>query len=123
MVKLIWPVPLAWKHASTITQYGMYDFLIYYWIYRLYKQLDEAKLLAPRYYERYRKMPKPEVFHEYFMLFETSESVTNNAVFEKKIRLGNSEEQTYLYMNEHAPKFESYDEFIKYCFEQGNNER
>ena len=22
MVKLIWPVPLAWKHASTITQYG-----------------------------------------------------------------------------------------------------
>lgn len=86
------------------------------------KQLDEAKLLAQRYYERYRKMPEPAVFHEYFMLFETSESVINNAVFEKKIRLGNSEEQTYLYMKEHAPMFESYDEFIKYCFEQESNE-
>ena len=26
MVKLIWPVLLVWKHASAITQYGMYDF-------------------------------------------------------------------------------------------------
>lgn len=87
------------------------------------KQLDETKLLARRYYERYRKMPEPAVFHEYFMLFETSESVTNNTVFEKKIRLGDSEEQTFLYMKEHAPKFKSYDEFMKYCFEQENNER
>ena len=82
------------------------------------KQLDEAKLLAKRYYERYRKMPEPAVFHEYFMLFETSESVTNNTVFKKKIQLGNSEEQTLLYMKEHDPKFKSYDEFIKHCFEQ-----
>ena len=52
------------------------------------------------------------------MLFETSESVTNNTVFKKKIQLGNSEEQTLLYMKEHAPKFKSYDEFIKHCFEQ-----
>lgn len=41
----------------------------------------------------------------------------------KKIRLGDSEEQTFLYMKEHAPKFKSYDEFMKYCFEQENNER
>ena len=34
MVKLIWPVLLVWKHASAITQYGMYDFPIYYWTYR-----------------------------------------------------------------------------------------
>jgi hypothetical protein len=63
-------------------------------------------------------MPGPAVFHEYFMLFETSESVTNNTVFKKKIQLGNSEEQTLLYMKEHDPKFKSYDEFIKHCFEQ-----
>lgn len=84
------------------------------------KQLDEAKLLAQRYYERYRKKPEPAVFHEYFMLFETSESVMSNATFVKKMQLGNSEEQTLLYMKEHAPKFESYDEFIKHCFEQEN---
>ena len=35
VVKLIWPVLLVWKHASAITQYGMYDFPIYYWTYRL----------------------------------------------------------------------------------------
>ena len=41
-----------------------------------YTKMMPAKLLARRYYERYRKMPEPAVFHEYFMLFETSESVT-----------------------------------------------
>lgn len=45
MVKLIWPVPLAWKHASTITQYGMYDFLIYYWTYRLPGQWNFSNVL------------------------------------------------------------------------------
>ena len=44
----------------------------------------------------------------------------SNATFVKKMQLGNSEEQTLLYMKEHAPKFESYDEFIKHCFEQEN---
>ena len=82
------------------------------------RQLDEAKLLAQKYYARFHKKPKPEVFHEYFMLFETSESVMSNAVFEKKIQLGNSREQTVLYMKEHTPVFQSYDEFMEYCFEK-----
>ena len=34
-INLSWPVPLAWKHASTTIQCDMYDFLIYYWTYRL----------------------------------------------------------------------------------------
>lgn len=33
--KLIWPVLLAWRPASTTTQYVMCGFLIYYWTYRL----------------------------------------------------------------------------------------
>ena len=45
VVKLIWPVPLAWKHASTITQYGMYGFLIYYWTYRLPGQWNFSTVL------------------------------------------------------------------------------
>lgn len=44
VVKLIWPVPLAWKHASTITQYGMYDFLIYYWTYRLPGTMELSRM-------------------------------------------------------------------------------
>lgn len=82
------------------------------------RQLDEAKLLAQKYYARFHKKPESEVFHEYFMLFETSESVMSNAAFEKKIQLGNSREQTVLYMKEHAPVFQSYDEFMEYCFEK-----
>lgn len=35
VVKLIWPVLLAWRPANTTTQYGMCGFLIYYWTYRL----------------------------------------------------------------------------------------
>ena len=35
---------LAWKHASTITQYGMYDFLIYYWTYRLPGTMELSRL-------------------------------------------------------------------------------
>ena len=44
VVKLIWPVPLAWKHASTITQYGMYGFLIYYWTYRLPGTMELSRM-------------------------------------------------------------------------------
>lgn len=89
-----------------------------YLLKRQSKQLSEAILLAQKYYERYHKKPESSVFHEYFMLFETRESVTNNTVFKKKIQLGNSEEQTLLYMKEHAPMFQNYDEFIKYCFKE-----
>lgn len=92
-----------------------------YLLKRQSKQLSEAILLAQKYYERYHKKPESSVFHEYFMLFETRESVTNNTVFKKKIQLGNSEEQTLLYMKEHAPMFQNYDEFIKYCFKEKNN--
>ena len=89
-----------------------------FFIKRRDKQLDEAKLLAQRYYERYCKKPEPAVFHEYFMLFETSESVMNNATFVKKMQLGNSREQTDLYMKEYAPVFQNYDEFMEYCFKE-----
>ncbi len=44
VVKLIWSVPLAWKHASTITQYGMYDFPIYYWTYKLSGTMELSQL-------------------------------------------------------------------------------
>ena len=89
-----------------------------FFIKRRDKQLDEAKLLAQRYYERYCKKPEPAVFHEYFMLFETSESVMNNATFVKKMQLGTSREQTDLYMKEYAPVFQNYDEFMDYCFKE-----
>lgn len=58
-----------------------------YLLKRQSKQLSEAILLAQKYYERYHKKPESSVFHEYFMLFETRESVTNNTVFKKRFNL------------------------------------
>ena len=69
---------------------------------RYAKQKAEAKELAQRYYERFKRRPDPEVFHEYFMLFETKSSVLINNVFLNKLKLGNTEKQSIEYMEEHA---------------------
>ena len=80
---------------------------------RYAKQKVEAKELAQRYYERFKRRPNPEVFHEYFMLFETEKSVLINNVFSNKLKLSNTIE----YMEEHAPEFSNYEEFMRYCFD------
>lgn len=84
---------------------------------RYAKQKVEAKELAQRYYERFKRRPNPEVFHEYFMLFETEKSVLINNVFSNKLKLGNTEKQSIEYMEEHAPEFLNYEEFMRYCFD------
>lgn len=85
------------------------------------KQLEEAKLLATEYYRRYRKKPDPEVFHEYFMLFENADSINKRAVFYNKIKLCENENDSENYMKKHAPKFKSYEEFMRYCFDEKYN--
>ena len=84
---------------------------------RYAKQKAEAKELAQRYYKRFKRRPDPEVFHEYFMLFETKSSVLINNVFSNKLKLGNTEKQSIEYMEEHAPEFSNYEEFMGYCFD------
>ena len=84
---------------------------------RYAKQKVEARELARRYYERFKRRPGPEVFHEYFMLFETKSSVLKNNVFSNKLKLGNTEKQAIEYMEEHAPEFSNYEEFMRYCFD------
>lgn len=85
---------------------------------RLEAQVEEAKELAIRYYHRFGKKPKKEIFHEYFMLFSEGKDVLNNIVFNNKINLGNNREQSIKYMKENTPKFKSYDEFMRYCFDE-----
>lgn len=65
----------------------------------------------------YLKQWHPEVFHEYFMLFETKSSVLKKNVFSNKLKLGNTEKQSIEYMEEHAPEFSNYEEFMRYCFD------
>ena len=47
-------------------------------------QFNEAKKLAVEYFDRYGKRPGKEVFHEYFMLFETADEAQKNDVFRKE---------------------------------------
>lgn len=78
-------------------------------------QLKEAKELARTYVERYGRKPKPEVFHEYFMLFCDDKEIQRNITFSKKIELCGNAEQSLNYMSSNSPLFNSYEEFINYC--------
>ena len=64
-------------------------------------QFNEAKKLAVEYFDRYGKRPGKEVFHEYFMLFETAEEAQKNDVFRNKIALCQNELDTVKYMSAH----------------------
>lgn len=81
-------------------------------------QFNEAKELAVKYFDRYGKRPGEEVFHEYFMLFETADAAQKNDVFRNKIALCKNELDTVEYMRAHKAMFSSYDEFIEKCFEK-----
>ena len=52
-----------------------------------------------------------------YMLFETEKSVLINNVFSNKLKLSNTEKQSIEYMEEHAPEFSNYEEFMRYCFD------
>lgn len=80
-------------------------------------QLKEAKILAIKYFERYGTRPSPEVFHEYFMIFENYDSYKKNSVFVKKMRLCKNERESQEYLKQNPPLFNDYNEFMRWCFE------
>ena len=79
-------------------------------------QIEEAKMLAQKYYERYNRFPEPEVFHEFFMLFEHGD--VHNEVFRKKMELGNNYIESYNYLSSRKPVFDGFNEFLKYAIEK-----
>ena len=81
-------------------------------------QIREAKELARTYYERFGKKPERDVFHEYFMLFETEDTYATTMIFRDKIKLCSNERDSIEYMKNHPPFFKSYDEFMRYCFDE-----
>lgn len=81
-------------------------------------QLQEAREMARSYVDRYGKKPEPEVFHEFFMLFCTDETVRKNEVFSQKVKLCDNAEQSLEYMAITSPVFNNYDEFLNYCLKE-----
>ena len=84
-------------------------------------QLGEAKDLAQAYYQRFGQVPPEEVFHEYFMIFESEKSAQKKQWCADKLRLGGTYEKSVLYMQENSPIFENYEEFIRFA-QEGRNE-
>lgn len=79
------------------------------------RQLDEALLLAYRYWKKYQKAPEEEVFHEYFMLFASIDNVLNKKEFLDKVNLCENGVESIEYIKSHSPIFNGYDEFWAYC--------
>lgn len=80
-------------------------------------QLKEAKELAIGYQERFGTLPPREVFHEFFMLFEPIDNIQPGSVFDVKMSQMCNYEQSRQYLREHPPRFQSFEEFLNYCFE------
>ena len=81
-------------------------------------QLQEAKELAVEYRKRYGRMPSEEIFHEFFMLFESADSAKKKKWCADKMCLGGNFEESVCYMENNRAQFASYDEFLRYCFSE-----
>lgn len=84
---------------------------------RMQKQFDEAKGLAIAYRERFSAEPPKDIFREYFMLFLTAEEASDIADFRFQMSTGGNYDETVGYMNSHKPMFDSFEEFLKKCYE------
>jgi len=84
-----------------------------YYSKREQAQIPEARELAREYYERFGKLPPPEVFHEYFMLFSTEEQLL--PVFREKLKLCGNEEASLEALRKHPPVYPSYEAFLADC--------
>lgn len=89
-----------------------------YYIKRKEAQLREAVSLAKNYYKVYREMPKAEIFHEFFLLFASQKMINENRIFKNKVNLCNNKLETEKYISENRPMFESFEDFIIYCFKE-----
>lgn len=84
---------------------------------RIKAQVEEARLLAIKYYEHFGEKPKEEIFHEYFMLFADDRAIQENIVFSNKMDLCKNRNLSLAYITEHKPPFQNFNEFMRYCFD------
>lgn len=91
-----------------------------YYEKRLKVQVEEAKNLAISWKERYHSRPPQEVFDEFFWLYENKKDKDGhfcNKVYENKMHVNGNYDNASLKYSEITKKFNSYEEFLDYCFE------
>ncbi|QWG87090.1 acyltransferase [Bacillus mycoides] len=87
-----------------------------YYHKRTAEYMDEAKEMAIEYYHRYKKVPPINVFYEFYPLFLERNSdiaVANGFTFKVE-----GEENVFF---KTSPKFNGYEEFLKWCGIPQNN--
>ena len=88
-----------------------------YAVKRIEKQFDEAKALAIAYRDKFSNTPPKEIFMEYFMLFATSQEAERVPEFRSRMENCGNYNETVAYMNSHMPVFDSFEDFLKKCYE------
>lgn len=79
-------------------------------------QVDEAKEMAVTYYEKYKKYPPEEVFHEFFYLFLDKKAACERTYCVHKMHLCGNYEESLAYLDQYERPFADYQAFLKYCF-------
>ena len=84
-------------------------------------QFEEACDIARRYKQRFGKNPPKEIFSEYFMLFEDSQSAAEIPVFRAQMGRMDNYEVTVSFMEQRKPTYENYEAFLEACFREEEN--
>ena len=79
-------------------------------------QVAEAKELATAYFDRYKKYPSEEVFHEYFYLFLSQEEAGKRPWCVEKMHQCGNYEDSVLYLKHFERPFHDFKAFMQFCF-------
>ncbi len=81
-----------------------------YYEKRLKAQKAEAFELYAKYVERYKKEPTPEIFDEFFFLFQRSQDALSEA-FVRQMSWGGRLEETMQNLSRNEPEFDGFEAF------------
>lgn len=79
------------------------------------KQLDEAVIFVQEYIKRFNRLPSEEELNEYFFLFKPTKLTKK---LKQQLNDMFNYEQSYNLLKNNEFRFNSFDEFIKYCLKK-----
>ena len=79
------------------------------------KQLDEAVIFVQEYIKRFNRLPSEEELNEYFFLFKPTKLTKK---LKQQLNDMFNYEQSYNLFKNNEFRFNSFDEFIKYCLKK-----
>jgi len=82
------------------------------------RQLEEARVIAERYYARYARTPPQELFADYFWIFAPRDLEKLPPAFLRRMELGGDPELSKQAFLASRPDFNSYEDFWSWCCER-----